>query len=715
MQIMRVKISYILAFFLLLAGTFAQAVDRPQTRIENVCELIHGIEVCDPYQWLEGDTSEVKQWVDEQNRYSASLLNGISQRTAIRKRLFDLYKLHSRSLPYVYGNRYFFTEGGGELEQRVLYVQEGKDGIPRVLIDPNALSKEAGKTISLSGWEPSRNGELMVYGLSDTAGDASSLNVLKVDSGEIYPDVIPSFVFPRMNAWMHDADGFYYKRRLVSVPLGEEKYHQKLYFHKLGTPWQEDTLVCCEGLAKESWARASVSGDGQWLLVHVWVNAEKYEVFLKDLSEGASDLMSAIQGINAKFYSTIHGQYLYIFTNHEAPLWKIMRVRIEDVSMGMDAWQTVIPEGAHILERMRIFGDRIFVETLENVSSRLTNYTLEGKDPHVINLPVLGSLGGFSYQSGLQEFFFGFSSFFFPNTVYQYDLTSGNYTKLWGDNIPGIDPAQFEIKQVWYSSQDGTKIPMFVVHKKGVVLDGNNPTLLYGYGGFGISLTPDFDKDMLMFLERGGVYVIANLRGGGEFGEKWHEAGVRERKQNVFDDFIAAAEWLIREKYTSPERLAIFGWSNGGLLTAAAITQRSELFKAVVIGAPVLDMIRFTKLVGGRYWINDYGDPDDPVHFRNLLAYSPYHNVRNGAFYPATLILIADTDDRVHPMHAYKMAARLQAANASRNPILIRVERGSGGHGGASTLSRWLEMNADMWGFIFSQLEVEYQKPAQSQ
>ncbi|MBI2122108.1 MAG: S9 family peptidase [Candidatus Sungbacteria bacterium] len=702
---MQKKIFYAVAIYLLLVGTVVRAGDMPETRIENVCEIMHAVEVCDPYQWLESDASEVKQWVDEQNRYAASQLSGISQRTAIRKRLADLYKSYSRSLPYVYGNRYFFSAGGSE--QRILYVQEGEDGTPRVLIDPNALSEKAGKTISLGGWNVSRDGKLLAYGLSDTAGDAKSRYVLKVDSGENLSDVIPSYLFPYVNDWAYDGSGFYYTRRPSSVPAGEEKYHQKLYFHRLGTLWQDDTLLCCEGLRKEAWPWARVSDDGQWLLVSVMVEARKHEIFLKDLSDDAVDLIPVIRGVSAEFYSVIHGQYLYILTNHEAPLWKIMRVKIEDVSKGMDAWQTVIPEGTHGIEGMHIFGDQLFVKTLENVSSRFTSHTLEGQYLRTIPLPVLGSLDGFSYEPRSQEFFFGFSSFFFPYTVYRYDLESENYEKLWGDNVSGVDPTQFDIWQIWYSSKDGTGVPMFLMHKKGLARDGNNPTLLYGYGGFGISITPYFDKDMLMFLERGGVYAIANLRGGGEFGEKWHEAGQREKKQNVFDDFIAAAEWLIRENYTNPERLAIFGWSNGGLLTAAALTQRSDLFKAVIIGAPVLDMVRFVKFVGGRYWINDYGDPDDPAHFSNLLAYSPYHNVRDGVFYPATLILIADTDDRVHPLHAYKMAARLQAANASDNPILLRVEKGTGGHGGATTMSRKIEMNADKWSFIFLHLNIE--------
>ena len=693
---MRKKIFYGITICLLLAGTVAWAGNMPPTKIENVCETIHVVEVCDPYRWLESDTSEVKQWVDEQNRYTESLLNGISQRTAIRKRLADLYRSHSRSLPYIYGNRYFFSEKDGRQEQWVLYVQEGKNETPRVLIDPNALSEKAGKTISLGGWNVSRDGKLLAYGLSDTKGDARSRHVLKVDSGENLSDIIPSYLFPYVNDWAHDGSGFYYTRRPPSVPAGEEKYHQKLYFHELGTLWQDDTLICCDGLIKEAWPWARVSDDGQWLLVHVMIEAQKIEVFLKDLTDSVAGLVPVVRNGNAKFYSTIHGQYLYILTDHEAPLWKIMRVKIEDVSRGISAWQTVIAEGEHGVDSMHIFGDNLFVGTLENVSSRFTSYTLEGQYLRTISLPVLGSLAGFSYEPGSREFFFGFSSFFFPYTVYRYDLEGGSYEKLWGDNVSGVDPMQFEVKQIWYSSKDGTAIPMFFMHKKGLARDGNNPTLLYGYGGFGISITPYFDKDMIMFLEHGGVYAIANLRGGGEFGKKWHEAGQKERKQNVFDDFIAASEWLIRKNYTNPKRLAIFGWSNGGLLTAVALTQRPDLFKAVIVGAPVLDMVRFTKFVGGRYWIDDYGDPDDPMHFRNLLSYSPYHNVQDGVFYPATLILIADTDDRVHPMHAYKMAARLQAANASNNPILLRVEKGTGGHGGATTLSRKLEMQTDM-------------------
>jgi len=468
-------------------------------------------------------------------------------------------------------------------------------------------------------------------------------------------------------------------------------------------------MVFGDALAKEDIPWAQVSTDGRYLLVTVYVlsgDVARTELYLQDRHNPEKGFVSVIKDIDAQFWGEVYQNTIYVMTNHEAQQWKIMAVQVGEVGKGIECWNTLIAEGRHRIQKFTVLRDRLFVETLENVCSALRMYDLNGRWVSDIALPTMGSIDAIKGEKEGDELFFRFSSFLVPHTVYRIDL-NGNQCTVYKQVDAGINADMFTVKQVWYNSKDGTKVPMFLVHRKDLEISGNNPTLLFGYGGFNASYTPNFhfSSFLVPFLAKGGLFALANIRGGGEFGEEWHKAGMRENKQNVFDDFIAAAEWLIKNRYTNSQRLAIFGWSNGGLLMGAMLTQRPELFKAVVIGAPVLDMLKYHKFLNGRIWIPEFGSPDDPEQFRYLMAYSPYHNVKDETDYPAVLIVMPDRDDRVHPMHAYKMTARLQEANTSPNPILLRVEP-KAGHSGAAPIYRVVEQYADIWSFLFWQLEM---------
>ncbi|OHA03946.1 MAG: hypothetical protein A3C16_00950 [Candidatus Sungbacteria bacterium RIFCSPHIGHO2_02_FULL_51_29] len=682
------------------------------TRKVDVIDTIHGIRVPDPYRWFENDDEEVKQWLEAQSAKTRSVLDTIVARSSIKERLTQLFRIDTVGIPVPRGSRYFFEERKGDADLSVLYVQDGLDGHSRVLIDPNKLSED--KSTILHGWSPSDDGKLVAYGLSEAANDQASIYVLNVETGENLPDTIPAEIYPSphsSNVWNPDGSGFWYTHRHPDAPKGEEKFHQKLYYHELGRNYQDDPMVFGEDIAKEDIPWAEVSKDGNYLLVTVYKLSGKVEstaLYLYDFRNPMKGFVPVVDNLEALFFGGIHRDRVYVQTNLNAPLWKLLSVRIGDIlesGLGVDEFDVVIHESEHKLERFTIVKDNLFVETQENVCSVFRYYLLDGQFVKDVPLATLGSLTGLSSEDEGEEFFFGFTSFLVPHNIYRLDLKSGQIA-LFKKAEGGVNTDRFTAKQVWYSSKDGTRVPMFLIHKKELKRNGNNPVMLYGYGGFNVSNAPVFSKSAVPFIENGGVYAIANIRGGGEFGEKWHEAGKRGKKQNVFDDFAAAAEWLIAENYTTSNRLAIFGWSNGGLLTATTLTQRPELFKAVVIGAPVTDMLRYHLFFGGRHWIPDYGSVEEQEMFHYLLAYSPYHNVKDGAHYPATLIVTADKDDRVHPMHAYKMAARLQEANASSHPILLRVET-KAGHGSAPAIPRLVEMYADIWGFVFQQLEMK--------
>ncbi|MDO8536709.1 MAG: prolyl oligopeptidase family serine peptidase, partial [bacterium] len=514
--------------------------------------------------------------------------------------------------------------------------------------------------------------------------------------------------YPGKAAWSHDPSGFWYVRRDPNAPNnGEEKFYQRIFYHKLGGDPKSDKVVFGEGRGKTDYLSAQISEDGRWLLVSAYITTgekPRNELYLKDLQNPGSEFVTVVEGKDAVFGARFHRGVIYILTNHKAPHWKIMSVPVERASEGLGSWRTVIPEGGAITKNFLLVRDRLFVTTLENVHTVLREYMLDGSLRREVPLPSLGTISDITGEGEGSEVFFGFTSFMIPHNVYRLEPEKGVislFKKAEGD----INEADFEVEQKWYPSKDGTKVPMFIVSKKGLRRNGKNPTMLYGYGGFNIPIEPSFANTIIPFLEAGGIYVVANIRGGSEFGEKWHEGGMRKNKQNVFDDFIAAAEFLISEKYTSKEKLAIFGWSNGGLLTGACLTQRPDLYKAVVIGNPVLDMIRYHLFDGGRLWTPDYGSAEEPDMVPYLLSYSPYHNVKEEAKYPATLILTSDSDDRVHPGQAYKTAARLQGANTSQNPILLLVET-KAGHGGAVAIPAVIEQFSDIWSFVFWQLGI---------
>jgi prolyl oligopeptidase len=679
----------------------------PATKKIIINETIHGVKVSDPYRWLEEEGKETTTWIKKQNSYTETLINEIPVRRKLKQQLKKLYKIDSIGIPVIYNNRYFFMERKGSEDLSVLYVQDGLKNKPRVLIDQNKLSKD--KTAVIKGWSPSWDGKLLAYSLSDASNDKASIYIMDVETGKKLLDVIPGDLYPSWGVtWKPDNSGFWYNHRHPKAPKGAEKFHQKLYFHNLGSDFKDDPLIYGEDLAKEDTPEAQISKDGRYLLITTYFSStekEKTEIYFKDLNDLKSDFMSLVKGIDSLFYGSIYKDTIFVMTNHKAPDWKIVSFNVKDIKKGIKAWKTVIPEDREaVIDNYKIINNHLFVSALEDARSLLKIYDLEGKFIKELPLPTIGSIGALTGEEDGDELFFYFSSYLIPGIIYRYDLKSKQVTEFKRVKMD-INDKLFTVKQVWYTSKDGTKVPMFIIHKKDINLNGDNPTMLYGYGGFNISTTPGFDRTLIPFLENGGVYVDAILRGGGEFGEEWHKAGIKNKKQNVFDDFIVAAEWLIKNKYTNPNRLAIFGWSNGGLLVGAAITQRPELFKAALIGAPVIDMIRYHHFHGARHWIQEYGSAENKSEFKYLLKYSPYHNIKIGEKYPSVLILTADKDDRVHPMHAFKMAAKLQHDSGSNNPVLIRIEV-QAGHSGAAPVYKSIDQYSDMWSFIYWQLGI---------
>lgn len=678
---------------------------QPNLKTLNVVDRIHGIHITDPYRWLEDESRETSNWIKEQSRYTKSLIDKIPVKKKLKQQFKKLYKIDSFGIPVPRNNHYFFMDRKGSEDLGVLYVQEGLKGKPKVLIDQNKLSKD--KTTTLQSWSISWDGKFLAYSLSEASNDQASIYVMDVDTGKKLDDLIPGELYPsRGVTWKPDNSGFWYTHRHPSAPKGEEKFHQKLYFHNLGSEFKDDPLIFEKALAKEDTPSAEISKDGRFLLITVYFSStkkEKTELYLKDLNNIKSNFFPIVKGVDSLFFGSIYKDTIFIVTNYKAPKWKIMSFKIKDASKRIKSWKTIISEGKnYIVNRYEIVKDHLFIETLEDVHSLLKIYDLDGRFVKEISLPSIGSIDVLTGEQDGKELFFNFSSYLIPNTIYHYDIKSKQVSEFKKVKL-GLNDKQFSVKQVWYPSKDGTKIPMFLVHKRDLRLNGNNPTLLYGYGGFNINITPRFNRTIVPFLEDGGVYAETILRGGGEFGEEWHKAGMKNKKQNVFDDFIAAGEWLTKNKYTNPNKLALFGWSNGGLLVGATITQRPDIAKVAIIGAPVLDMIRYHLFNGGRHWMQEYGSAENKVEFMSLLKYSPYHNIKEGEKYPAVLILTADKDDRVHPMHAFKMAARLQHTSGSANPVIIRIET-KAGHSGAAPIYKFVDQYSDMYSFIYWQL-----------
>jgi prolyl oligopeptidase len=674
-------------------------------KMEHVDDY-HGTKVADPYRWLEDETSpETAAWVEAQNAVTFPYLERIPYRQKLLARVTQLNDYERYSAPSRKGGYFFFSKNSGLQNQSVLYIQRGLDGAAETLIDPNTWSTDG--TVQLSAFAPSKDAKHAVYGISRSGSDWQQYKVMELATKRTLEDTVDWAKVSNV-AW--HGDGFYYSRN-PEPEEGHEKAsineNHQVFFHKLGTRQAEDKLVFEDPANLQRFHILDTTEDERFAILEVserGAGKDGNALYARDLSKPGSAFAPLVGEITNDTFSVIDnvGDKLLVSTNHGAPNWRV--VLIDPASPAEANWQTVLAERPEPIDSVRTAGGKLFATYLKDVTTRAYVYSLDGKLENEIALPGPGSAGGFDGPHDAEFVFYTFNSLSVPPTIYRYDIASKTSTVFRAPKVPGYDASQFETKQVFYPSKDGTKIPMFLVYRKGLALDGNNPTLLYAYGGFNIVVNPTFSAARIALLEQGFVYASANLRGGGEYGENWHRQGMKLEKQNVFDDFIAAAEWLIAEKYTSPAKLAIQGGSNGGLLVGAVMNQRPDLFRVGIPQVGVMDMLRFHKFTIGWNWIADYGSSDDPEEFKALYAYSPLHNVKAGVKYPATLITTADHDDRVVPAHSFKYAATMQALASKENPVLIRIETKSG-HG-ASSLTKALETTADIYAFTMSNLGV---------
>ncbi len=707
----------------LIAGAVARtavagSIDYPETKKGEVIDTVHGIKIPDPYRWLEDDNAEdTKAWVKAQNDVTFGYLDKIPERDAIKKRLTELWNYERFGTPFKEGGRYFFSRNDGLQNQSVIYTMKDLDDEPRVLLDPNTLSEDG--TIALSGYSISEDGNFFAYGVSDGGSDWQTYRVRDIATGKDLSDKIEWIKFSGAS-WTKDGKGFYYSR-YTEPKEGEElsgsNYYQKLYYHKLGTPQSEDRLVYERPDQKDWGFGGSVTEDGKYLIISVWQGTErKNRVYYKDLTKKDAEVVKLLDDYDAEyaFLGNDDGKF-YFRTDLDAPRGRI--IAIDTDKPERDNWKELIPQAKETLEGAGITYNMFVTSYLKDAHTQVKLYDMKGKHVRDVDLPGIGDAGGFGGKRDQRETFYSFNSFATPPTIYKYDMKTGK-SEVYKRPAVNFDPDQFETKQVFYPSKDGTKVPMFITHRKGLKLDGSNPTYLYGYGGFNISLTPRFSLANVAWMEMGGVYAQANLRGGGEYGKDWHNAGRLLNKQNVFDDFISAGEWLIENNYTRKDKLAIGGGSNGGLLVGACITQRPDLFGAALPAVGVLDMLRFHLFTIGHAWTSDYGKVEDKKIFDVLFAYSPYHNVKKGTCYPPTMITTGDHDDRVVPAHSFKFAAALQEAQGCDNPTLIRIETRAG-HGAGKPTSIVIQEVADKWGFLVKSLNmsvtpVEEMKQTQS-
>jgi prolyl oligopeptidase len=681
---------------------FAQTrIEYPKTKKSEQFDDYHGTRVADPYRWLEDDNSaETKAWVEAQNKVTFAYLNQIPEREQIKKRLTELWNYEKYSAPFKRGDKYFYYKNDGLQNQSVLYVADSLNDKGRVLLDPNKLSADG--TVALSGLSISDDGKLMAYGLANAGSDWQEWHFMNVETGEKLPDVLKNIKFSGAS-WTLDGKGVYYSRYPeadAKSKLSGENFFQKLYFHRLGTPQSEDTLIYERPEDKEKFVGGFVSEDGKWLIINVGKGtAPMNMVYVKDLTKKDSPIMPVVDRLEAD-YSFIgnDGSKFYFRTDKNAPRGRVVMVDVADKDL---KWTEIIPQAAETLGGVDFINNQFVGNYLKDAYTQFRIYDINGKFVRNVELPGIGSAGGFGGKRFDTETFYTYSSFNAPPTIYRYDMKTGK-SEIFRKADVKFNPADYEVKQVFYNSKDGTRVPMFIVHKKGLKLDGNNPTLLYGYGGFNVNMTPGFSVARLIWLENGGVWAMPNLRGGGEYGEEWHSAGTKLKKQNVFDDFIAAAEYLIKEKYTQPSKLAISGGSNGGLLVGAVLNQRPDLFGAALPAVGVMDMLRFHRFTIGRAWTSDYGSAENPEEFKALYAYSPLHNIKK-IKYPAVLVTTADHDDRVVPAHSFKYAATLQEMQAGDAPVLIRIET-KAGHGAGKPTAKIIEEQADIYGFLMKNL-----------
>ena len=696
-----------IALFIVMTPRSGIAMTYPITQTVDQVDVYHGVTIADPYRWLEDlDSSETKAWVESQNKVTFGYLQAIPKRDTLQARLTELWNYEKYGMPSKRGMRYFYSKNDGLQNQNVLYKIETLESQPVVLLDPNTLSTDG--TVALSGLSISDDGSKLAYGLSKSGSDWQEWRIRDVITGKDLDDRIEWVKFSSAS-WTNDNMGFFYSRYDKpdeKTKLEAVNYFQKLYYHRVGTPQSEDVLIYDRPDQKEWGFSGDVTEDGRYLVITVWKGSDRKNlIFYKDLSQSNSSVVELITEWNAD-YTVVEndGELLWVKTDLDAPRGRVVAIDLKQPLQSN--WKTVIPQTPETLGNVGLLNNQFVASYLKDAHSQIKIYNLNGSLVRDVQLPGLGTVGGFAGKRSDTETFFSYTSFTEPNTIYRYNVATDESSVFRKPDVK-YNAGDYETKQIFYPSKDGTQVPMFITYKKGLKLDGTNPTLLYAYGGFNVSLTPFFSVSNLAWLEMGGVYAIANLRGGGEYGQAWHEAGMKLKKQNVFDDFIAAAEWLISENYTSSSKLAIEGGSNGGLLVGACMTQRPELFGAALPAVGVMDMLRFHKFTIGWAWQGEYGDVEkSEAEFKALYAYSPLHNLKAGVHYPATMVTTADHDDRVVPAHSFKFAAALQKAHKGDNPVLIRIAT-KAGHGAGKPTAKVIEEAADKWAFLSKVLEMK--------
>jgi prolyl oligopeptidase len=698
----------IAASFVSAASAADERLTYPQTRTVDQVDILHGVKVADPYRWLEADvrnSKEVADWVAAENKVTFGYLEKIPQRERIRRRLTELWNFAQYFGAMKQGGRYYYLKNDGLQNQPVLYRLDTLDGEPKVLIDPNKWSKDG--TIALQGLGFSDDGRYVAYSRAEAGSDWATWHVMEIESGKTLPDELKWTKFSS-GSWTKDGRGFFYSHFEEPKPGAMYQalnFNNKLYYHKAGTPQADDVLVYFRPEHPDWLYRGEVSDDGRWLVITIELgSSDRYRIAVKDLTELYSMPVEIIDNFDNEYtYVGNDGPVLFFKTDLDAPRRRLIAIDMKNPRRS--EWKEIIPQSENTLTQVSFVADRFIVSYLKDVLPQVKVFAIDGRFVREVEFPGIGAVTGFAGKCTDIETFYTFSSFATPATIYHYNVITG-LSRLFRRAEAKIDPEHYEVKQVFYNSKDGTRVPMFIAHKKGVKLDGANPTLLYGYGGYNISLLPAFSIGRVAWMEMGGVYAQANLRGGGEYGEAWHLAGTKLKKQNVFDDFIAAAQWLIDNKYTRPDKLAIQGGSNGGLLVGAVMTQRPELFGACLPAVGVMDMLRFHLFTEGRTWTEDFGSPDKAEEFKALLAYSPYHNLKPGTCYPPTLVTTADTDDRVVPGHSFKFIAALQRDQSCDKPVLIRIETRAG-HGGGMPVSKRIEETTDLWAFLVKNLDMK--------
>ena len=687
-----------LASTAILSAQSDPALVYPKAKTVDQVDDYHGVKVADPYRWLEDtDSADTRAWVEAENKLTFSYLDKIPYRGTIRERLLKLWNYERFSAPEQEGGRYFYQHNSGLQNQSVLFVTDSLNGQPRQLLDPNTLSSDG--TVALAGNAITDDGKLMAYGTETSGSDWMEWHVRDVDTGTDLPDVIRWVKFSGAS-WTKDKKGFFYSRydEPKGTALREANYYQKLYYHRLGTPQSQDKLIYENPDNKELLFQGDVTDDGRYLVITVRQGTSpKNRLYYKDLKQPDSQVVKLLDEFDAQYnFVDNDGPVFWIQTDLDAPRSRLIAINTRHPDK--KDWKTVVPQSADKLETSDVVDNKFLLSYLKDAKTEVRVYDLKGKFLRNADLPGIGTASGFHGKRKYKETFYAFTSFIAPTTIYRYDPEAGKSTVFRQPKVD-FDPSKYETTQVFYQSKDGTRVPMFLTYKKGLKRDGQNPALLYAYGGFDISLTPFFSVPNLVWLEMGGIYAQPNLRGGGEYGEEWHLAGTKVHKQNVFDDYIAAAQWLIDNKYTSTPKLAIRGASNGGLLIGASLTQRPDLFGVALPEVGVMDMLRFQKFTIGWAWTSDYGSSDNAEDFKWLYAYSPLHNLKSGSKYPATMISTADHDDRVVPGHSFKFAATMQADQAGPAPVLIRIET-KAGHGGGKPISKIIDETADEWAFV---------------